>query len=218
MASSSDAGNQQRKKPTVAELPNTTIARVIKKALPEGTLLAKDARVAFTRAASTWVLYLTNAANEFAKASQKNRKTPTITAHDVLAAVEELEFKEFLEPLQSFLSEYQEGGKKAKKPKEKRKSAPEPSSSSSADAATTGAKKKQKTGAAASSSSSSSSSSKPSSSDENKEATSDAAKKSSSSSSSADAPKPSSDSAAATEESASKEKTSESSDKMDESS
>jgi histone H3/H4 len=52
------------------------------------------------KAATVFILYLTNAANEQCRA----HKRTTISAQDVLTAVEEVGFAEFIDPLKDYLS------------------------------------------------------------------------------------------------------------------
>eukprot|EP01083_Nonionella_stella_P075399 204985_1 len=92
------------------ELPQATISRIIRSAVPENMMVGKEAKAAFTRAASIFVLYLTSTANEFCKTAGRQ----TVSALDVMAAVEELEFEEFLDPLEKFLAEYRTGVQKRK--------------------------------------------------------------------------------------------------------
>lgn len=80
-------------------LPNASVAKIIKEALPDNVNVGKDARSALSRAASVFVLYVTSQASS--EAQKVNRKT--LTAKDVLTALEELEFSSFIEPLEEFL-------------------------------------------------------------------------------------------------------------------
>lgn len=80
-------------------LPAAIVGRLIKEALPEGSIVAKEARNALTRAASVFVLYLTGASTEAAQ--EKNQKT--ISAQHVLTALKEIEFESFVEPLEQQL-------------------------------------------------------------------------------------------------------------------
>lgn len=80
-------------------LPNTVITRIIKEALPDGVSIAKEARTAFAKSASVYILYITSAASLVA--TSNNRKT--ISGQDVLQAMGNVEFNNFLEPLQDVL-------------------------------------------------------------------------------------------------------------------
>lgn len=77
-------------------LPNTIIARLIKDALPQGVSVTAEAKSAIARAASVFVLYLTNMSNT--KAKQENRKR--IIPKDIFKTLTEAEFAEFVAPLQ----------------------------------------------------------------------------------------------------------------------
>ncbi|KAL6062144.1 DNA polymerase epsilon subunit 3 [Balamuthia mandrillaris] len=81
------------------ELPKAVINRLIKKSLPEGVLIQKDAKLAIAKACKIWILYVTACANDFCQTSDRS----LISANDVLAAMEELEFPQFQEPLKELL-------------------------------------------------------------------------------------------------------------------
>ncbi|KAL1517846.1 hypothetical protein ABEB36_001555 [Hypothenemus hampei] len=85
-------------------LPTATVARIIKDALPEHIFVGKDARAALSTAASVFVLFLTSQASQ--EAQRTNRKT--LLGQDVIKALEELEFDEFIEPLQTVLKDFRE--------------------------------------------------------------------------------------------------------------
>lgn len=80
-------------------LPNASVAKIIKETLPTSVNVGKDARSALSRAASVFVLYVTSQASS--EAQKVNRKT--LTAQDVLTALRELEFGSFIEPLEESL-------------------------------------------------------------------------------------------------------------------
>ncbi|KAK7582356.1 hypothetical protein V9T40_013801 [Parthenolecanium corni] len=83
-------------------LPNTIIARLIKDALPQGVSVTAEAKSAIARAASVFVLYLTNMSNT--KAKQDNRKR--IIPKDIFKTLTEAEFAEFVAPLQESFEKY----------------------------------------------------------------------------------------------------------------
>ncbi|CAG9829900.1 unnamed protein product [Diabrotica balteata] len=83
-------------------LPNTTVQKIIKEVLPDSVYIGKDARSALSRAASVFVLYVTSQASN--EAQNNNRKM--LIANDVLKALEELEFENFIEPLEEVLKEH----------------------------------------------------------------------------------------------------------------
>ncbi|CAN0253994.1 unnamed protein product, partial [Phaeothamnion confervicola] len=75
------------------------VQRIIKAVLPEQVQIGKDAKAAFARAAGIFIMYLTACANDFCR----DAKRQTISAADVLQAVQELEFSELEEPLREYL-------------------------------------------------------------------------------------------------------------------
>ncbi|XP_023725478.1 DNA polymerase epsilon subunit 3 [Cryptotermes secundus] len=98
-------------------LPNTVITRIIKEALPDGVNIAKEARTAFAKSASVYILYITSAASLVA--TSNNRKT--ISGQDVLQAIGNVEFNNFLEPLQDVLEYFRRMQKGKKDASAKRK-------------------------------------------------------------------------------------------------
>jgi len=98
-------------------LPNTVVTRIIKEALPEGVNIAKEARTAFAKSASVYILYITSAANM--EATSNNRKT--ISGQDVLQAIGNVEFGKFLGPLQDVLEYFRRMQKGKKDASAKRK-------------------------------------------------------------------------------------------------
>ncbi|CAG9824869.1 unnamed protein product [Phaedon cochleariae] len=96
-------------------LPNASVHKIIKEALPDSVNIGKDARSALSRAASVFVLYVTSQASN--EAQKVNRKT--LVGKDVIKALEELEFENFIEPLEEALKDFKDS--KAKKPSTKTK-------------------------------------------------------------------------------------------------
>lgn len=80
-------------------LPSAVVVRLIKESLPDGISIAKEARICLNKAAAVFVLYVTSAANSVAM--KNNRKT--IAGQDVIQAMEDMEFEQFVEPLQEAL-------------------------------------------------------------------------------------------------------------------
>ncbi|CAL8352791.1 unnamed protein product [Merluccius merluccius] len=104
-------------RPEDLNLPNAVITRIIKEALPDGVNVSKEARRAISQAASVFVLYATSCANNFAMKAKRK----TLNAADVLAAMEEMEFERFLEPLREALEVYKKGQKGKKEVSEQKR-------------------------------------------------------------------------------------------------
>ncbi|KAK5606187.1 DNA polymerase epsilon subunit 3 [Crenichthys baileyi] len=104
-------------RPEDLNLPNAVITRIIKEALPDGVNVSKEARRAISQAASVFVLYATSCANNFAMKAKRK----TLNAGDVLAAMEEMEFERFLEPLREALEVYKDQKGKKEVSEQKRK-------------------------------------------------------------------------------------------------
>lgn len=92
------------------EPPAACINRIVKVALPEHVQVTKEAKAAFSKSAGIFILYLTTCANDFCR----DKKRQTVSAHDVMQAVSELEFDEFKGQLQAFLTSFRahEGAKR----------------------------------------------------------------------------------------------------------
>ncbi|CAO1318239.1 unnamed protein product [Diamesa tonsa] len=105
-------------------LPLAVISRLVKDALPAGAVVSKEAKMAITRAASVFVLFLTSASTEITTgAGQK-----IVSQSHVMAALKDVEFGHFEADLQIQLQNY----KKLLKDKKDRKS--EASSNTNAQA------------------------------------------------------------------------------------
>lgn len=98
-------------------LPNAVVTRIVKEALPDNITVAKEARAAVAKAASIFILYLTSSANMIAK--KNNRKT--VSAPDVIQAMDEIEFEQFNEPLKEALENYKKSQKEKKDATSKKK-------------------------------------------------------------------------------------------------
>jgi DNA polymerase epsilon subunit 3 len=111
-ASHGGAGNSSS---TSAEFepPLACIRRILKQALPKSTNVGKDASMAFSRACGIFCIYLTTCANDFARENKRS----TITAADVLAAMKELDFDEFVPQLETFLEDHRADEKRKKEAK-----------------------------------------------------------------------------------------------------
>lgn len=80
-------------------LPVTAITRIAKEVLPGNIIVSKEAKTALARAASVFILYVSNQATTIA--TSKNKKT--ISAPDVLEALSQVDFECLIEPLQQLL-------------------------------------------------------------------------------------------------------------------
>ncbi|CAO2824781.1 unnamed protein product [Amaranthus hypochondriacus] len=87
------------------ELPKTIVRRVVKDKLSEvstdggDVTLHKEALLAFSESARIFIHYLSATANDICHESKRQ----IISADDVLNALEEIEFSEFVEPLRKSL-------------------------------------------------------------------------------------------------------------------
>ncbi|KAF2360601.1 Transcription factor CBF/NF-Y/archaeal histone domain [Trinorchestia longiramus] len=88
--------------------------RLIKDSLPPGALVSKEARSAIARAASVFVLYATSTANALAQANKKK----TLQGQDVLDAMKEMDFEQFVEPLTECLEAFKKSQQSKKELKE----------------------------------------------------------------------------------------------------
>jgi histone H3/H4 len=66
------------------EPPLACVRRILKNTLPSTTNVGKDASAALARSCGIFVIYITACANDFAR----ENKRQTITANDVLAAIQ----------------------------------------------------------------------------------------------------------------------------------
>lgn len=98
-------------------LPNAVVTRIIKEALPDGVTIGKDARTAIAKASSIFILYLTSSANIIAK--KGNRKT--ISGPDVIQAMSDIDFDQFVDPLQESLENFKRTQKEKKDATTKKK-------------------------------------------------------------------------------------------------
>ncbi|XP_003385014.1 PREDICTED: DNA polymerase epsilon subunit 3-like [Amphimedon queenslandica] len=90
--------------------PASSVARIIKEALPEGVNVSKEAKAAIGRAASIFVLYATSCANNYT--SKAKRKT--IIPSDIFSAAEDMEFQEFVPEMKESLEAFKKSQKEKK--------------------------------------------------------------------------------------------------------
>lgn len=73
------------------QLPVSSVARIVKAAIPE-VMVYKDAKAAYARAATIFILYVTAMANDICR----EKKRSTINAEDIMNSLKELEFETFI--------------------------------------------------------------------------------------------------------------------------
>merc|ERR1712131_506607 len=93
-------------------LPNAVVTRIIKEAVPKGTIISKDAKLGISRATSLFVLYIAQAAMENAN----DNKRKTVKESDVTKALEEADFDDLIPLIEKDLEDAKlKKSKKAKK-------------------------------------------------------------------------------------------------------
>lgn len=86
------------------DLPRAQIKRILQSKLTTGSdakslAVSKDAMLAFSESAKVFISYISTTANDIAHESKRQ----TISAEDVVKAVEELEFAELVAPLKDYM-------------------------------------------------------------------------------------------------------------------
>ncbi|CAG9310650.1 unnamed protein product [Blepharisma stoltei] len=74
-------------------LPNASINKILKKILPEGNKVAKDAKDSINRASVVFLLYITTIANEISLENKGKKKKAQIMPEHIIQALEEMEFR-----------------------------------------------------------------------------------------------------------------------------
>ncbi|CAM8892281.1 unnamed protein product [Rhodiola kirilowii] len=125
----------------IEELPKAIVRRVVKEKISQCSdagdmYLHKDALLAFSESARIFIHYLSATANDICKESKRQ----TMNADDVLKAIEEIDFPEFLGPLKATLEDYRRknskkraGAAKVKEVTKKRKEEVPPEKGSHAE-------------------------------------------------------------------------------------
>lgn len=80
-------------------LPQASVLRIIKDSLPENVTIVKDVKAALAKAASMFILYITSQSIQVSQ----NAKRKTLLPQDVLDALEEADFGEYVEPIKKAL-------------------------------------------------------------------------------------------------------------------
>ncbi|GAB4824696.1 DNA polymerase II subunit B4 [Ancistrocladus abbreviatus] len=90
------------------ELPKAIVRRVVKEKLSQlsgdkaDMILHQEAQLAFSESSRIFIHYLSATANDICKESRRT----TINAEDVLKALDEIEFSEYVDPLKAALDEF----------------------------------------------------------------------------------------------------------------
>ncbi|XP_077232966.1 nuclear transcription factor Y subunit B-like [Tasmannia lanceolata] len=105
---SHESGDQSPKNSNVREqdrfLPIANISRIMKKAVPNGGKIAKDAKETVQECVSEFISFITSEASD--KCQKEKRKT--INGDDVLWAMAALGFEDYIEPLRAYLHKFRE--------------------------------------------------------------------------------------------------------------
>lgn len=88
-------------------LPIANVAKLMKKAIPERGKIAKDAKECVQECVSEFISFITSEAAE--RCSQEKRKT--INGEDILFAMSNLGFDNYVEPLKIYLTKYRDSVK-----------------------------------------------------------------------------------------------------------
>jgi nuclear transcription Y subunit beta len=88
-------------------LPIANVARIMKRVVPDGAKVNKDAKEAVQESVSEFISFVTSEAID--KCQQEKRKT--INGDDILWAMGTLGFDRYIEPLRLYLQKYREVAK-----------------------------------------------------------------------------------------------------------
>ncbi|CAG0913663.1 unnamed protein product [Notodromas monacha] len=86
------------------KLPDSIVSRILKRSMPESGNVSKLARTAISHAAAIFVLYTTTQA---CQVSSKHRRK-LVTGDDVLQAMKDMDFSEFVPDLEDTLEQYRQ--------------------------------------------------------------------------------------------------------------
>jgi len=92
---------KSHKKTVIDELPKATVDRIVKNVLPDSAQISSDAKLAITKAAQVFILYLTATANDIREEKGKG----TISTDHIIKALEDTEFGMFIESAKTVLEE-----------------------------------------------------------------------------------------------------------------
>ncbi|KAM0724715.1 Nuclear transcription factor Y subunit beta [Formica fusca] len=88
-------------------LPIANVAKIMKRAIPEAGKIAKDARECVQECVSEFISFITSEASD--RCHMEKRKT--INGEDILFAMTNLGFDNYVEPLKMYLQKYREATK-----------------------------------------------------------------------------------------------------------
>ncbi|OMJ87255.1 hypothetical protein SteCoe_11021 [Stentor coeruleus] len=80
---------------TIADklLPMSSVNKIIKSAVPEGTSISKDAKKAMQNASTVFVMYISTIAGEISRETQGKKKKAIVSPEHIIQALEEMEFR-----------------------------------------------------------------------------------------------------------------------------
>jgi len=96
-----ESTDKHRHSSKAVELPKATVERIAKNVLPDNTQISNDAKLAISKAAQVFILYLTATANDIREEKGKG----TIAPEHVIRALEDTEFGMFIESAKNLLEE-----------------------------------------------------------------------------------------------------------------
>ncbi|OON17454.1 hypothetical protein X801_06708 [Opisthorchis viverrini] len=103
-------------------LPNAVILRIIRDSLPDRTVVSREARSAISKAASSFILYVTSLASTHCEAAKRK----TLAVGDIFAALKDMQFEHYIVELQTFLEQYRARASQKKAAKRPPASSDEP--------------------------------------------------------------------------------------------
>jgi nuclear transcription Y subunit beta len=78
-------------------LPLANVSHILKKSLPEGIKISKDAKRAIAHAGTVFVMYITKISEEISQENQGKKKKALISPEHIIQALEEMEFRNISE-------------------------------------------------------------------------------------------------------------------------
>lgn len=115
-------------------IPLTSVMRVVKNGLPDGMGMMQDTRLQFHKATSLFLFHLT----AVAAGHCKKAKRTTLNADDVMMALEDLEFEDLLEPVNTYLKAFRSERSSKKELKNEENAAAAASSGSTSSGSSSG--------------------------------------------------------------------------------